>query len=58
MNNIGISILLVVVGLIIGLAVSYLINHLREKGVSKKADAMINQAKKEIVKAENGFKYV
>ena len=50
MNNIGISILLVVVGLIIGLAVSYLINHLREKGVSKKADAMINQAKKEIEK--------
>ena len=50
MNNIGISILLVVVGLIIGLAVSFLINYLRGKAVSKKADAMINQAKKEIEK--------
>ena len=50
MNSIGISILLVVVGLIIGLAVSFLINYLRGKAVSKKADAMINQAKKEIEK--------
>ena len=50
MGNIGISILLVVVGLIVGFAVSYLINYLQNKGVSKKADNMINQAKKEIEK--------
>lgn len=50
MGNIGISILLVVVGLIVGFAVSYLINYLKDKGVSKKADNMINQAKKEIEK--------
>ena len=50
MGNIGISILLVVVGLIVEFAVSYLINYLKDKGVSKKADNMINQAKKEIEK--------
>ncbi len=50
MGNIGISILLVVVGLIIGLGVAYLVSYLRDKGVSKKADDMINQAKKEIEK--------
>ena len=48
MNSIGISILLVVIGLVIGLVVSFIINSVREKTVSKKADAMINQAKKEI----------
>lgn len=50
MDNIGISILLVVVGLVVGLVVSFIINSVREKTVSKKADAMINQAKKEIEK--------
>ena len=50
MNHIGISILLVIVGLIIGLGIAYLINYLRDKGVSKKAEDMINQAKKEIEK--------
>ena len=50
MDNIGISILLVIVGLIIGLGIAYLINYLRDKGVSKKAEDMINQAKKEIEK--------
>ena len=48
MNNIGISILLVVIGLVIGFVVSYLINYLKGNMASKKADAMVNQAKKDI----------
>lgn len=50
MNNIGISILLVVIGLVIGFVVSYLINYLKGNMASKKADAMVNQAKKDIEK--------
>ena len=50
MNSIGISILLVVIGLIVGFVVSLIINNFRGTLVSKKADSMINQAKKEIEK--------
>ena len=50
MNNIGISILLVVIGLVIGFVVSLVINYFRGNLVSKKAEGMINQAKKEIEK--------
>ena len=50
MENIGISILLIVVGLVIGLVVSFIINSVRGKAISKKAEGMINQAKKEIEK--------
>ena len=50
MNSIGISILLVVIGLVVGFVVSYLINYLKGNMASKKADALINQAKKDIEK--------
>ena len=50
MNSIGISILLVVIGLVVGFVVSLIINNFRGTLVSKKADSMINQAKKEIEK--------
>jgi len=50
MNKTLFSILLVVIGLVIGVVVSYIINYLRNSLVSKKAEAMINQAKKEIEK--------
>ena len=50
MNQIGISILLVVIGLVVGFVVSFIINSLRGNLISKKTDAMINQAKKEIEK--------
>ena len=50
MNQIGISILLVVIGLVVGFVVSYLINYLKGNMASKKADTMVNQAKKEIEK--------
>ena len=50
MNSIGISILLVVIGLIVGFVVSLIVNNFRGTLVSKKADSMINQAKKEIEK--------
>ena len=50
MNKVAFSILLVVIGLVIGVVVSYIINYFRNSLVSKKAEAMINQAKKEIEK--------
>ena len=50
MNSIGISILLVVIGLVVGFVVSLIVNNFRGTLVSKKADSMINQAKKEIEK--------
>ncbi len=50
MNSIAISILLVVIGLIVGFVVSLIVNSLRGNVASKKADAMINSAKKEIEK--------
>ena len=48
MDNIGISILLVIVGLIIGLGIAYLINYLRDKGVSKKAHEVKPSARGEL----------
>ncbi len=50
MGNIGISILLVVIGLVVGFGVSFLINYLRGNLISKKSEAMIRQAQKEIEK--------
>ena len=50
MNNVVFSILLVVIGLIVGFVVSLIINQFRGTLASKKADAMINSAKKEIEK--------
>ncbi len=49
-NNIVISILLVVIGLIVGCGISFLINLLRGNMASKKADKLIEQAKKDIEK--------
>ena len=50
MNSIVISILLVVVGIVVGLVGALIVNSLRGNMASKKADNMINQAKKEIEK--------
>ena len=50
MNSIAISILLVVVGIIVGLVGALIVNSLRGNMASKKADNLINQAKKEIEK--------
>ena len=50
MNSIGISILLVVIGLVVGFVISLIVNSLSGNIASKKADAMINSAKKEIEK--------
>lgn len=49
-NSIVISILLVVIGLIVGCVISFLINLLRGNMASKKADKLIEQAKKDIEK--------
>ena len=50
MNDLGFSILLVIIGLVVGVVVSLIINALKGSVASKKADSMINQAKKEIEK--------
>ncbi len=50
MNSIAISILLVVVGIVVGLVGALIVNGLRGNMASKKADNMISQAKKEIEK--------
>ncbi len=50
MNSIVISILLVVVGIVVGLVGALIVNSLRGNMASKKADSLINQAKKEIEK--------
>ncbi|MBR2678995.1 MAG: ribonuclease Y [Bacilli bacterium] len=50
MNSIAISILLVVIGLVVGFVISLIVNSLSGNVASKKAEAMINSAKKEIEK--------
>ena len=50
MGHVWISILLVVVGLVVGFVASLIVNSMKESSVSKKAEDMINQAKKEIEK--------
>ena len=50
MNNIVFSILLVIIGLVIGFGLAFIINSIRGNLISKKAESMINSAKKEIEK--------
>ena len=50
MNNIVFSILLVIIGLIVGFGLAFIINSIRGNLVSKKAENMISSAKKEIEK--------
>lgn len=50
MNNIGFSILLVTLGVLIGFIVALVVNYFKASRASKKADALIEQAKKEIEK--------
>ena len=50
MNSVLFSILLVLIGLILGFGVSFLINMLRDNLLSKKTERMLAQAKKEIDK--------
>ena len=48
MNHIVISVLLIIVGLILGLAVSFIINLIRGNLTSKKLEELVNKTKKEI----------
>ena len=50
MNKVLFSILLVLIGLILGFGVSFLINMLRDNLLSKKTERMLAQTKKEIDK--------
>ena len=50
MNSVLFSILLVLIGLILGFGVSFLINMLRDNLLSKKTERMLAQTKKEIDK--------
>ena len=47
MNNIGFSILLFVLGLIIGFAMIWLVNYLKKKNDDKTAESIIDKAKKD-----------
>ena len=47
MNNMVFSVLLIIIGLIVGFGISFIINLLRGNIASKKADNIINHAKKE-----------
>ena len=50
MNNVLFSILLILIGLILGFGVSFLINLLRDNLLSKKTERMLALTKKEIDK--------
>ncbi len=50
MNNIIFSVLLIIIGLVIGFGLAFIINSIRGNLVSKKAENMIGSAKKEIEK--------
>lgn len=47
MNSVLISVLLIVIGLSVGIGISFIINLLRGNMASKKADGIINQARKD-----------
>lgn len=46
MNNIIFSVLLIIIGLVIGFGLAFIINSIRGNLVSKKAENMIGSAKK------------
>ena len=50
MSNILFSILLVIIGLIVGIVITFIVNSFRENNASKKAEKVINQAKKDAEK--------
>ena len=50
MSNILFSILLVIIGLIVGIIITFIVNSFRENNASKKAEKVINQAKKDAEK--------
>lgn len=50
MNDIAFSILLVLVGLFVGMIITFLINYIKEKNSSKKAEIMLENARNEAAK--------
>jgi len=52
MDNIAFSILLIIIGLVIGIVAVYLFNYLKGKAAESKADKLIEKAKKEAEKAK------
>ncbi|MCI8347171.1 MAG: ribonuclease Y [Bacilli bacterium] len=50
MNNMLLSILLIIIGLIVGFGIEFIFNYLKGNMASKKAEGLINQAKKEAEK--------
>ena len=50
MNKVLFSILLIVIGLVVGFCISLIVNFLKGSNASKKAEKLINQAKKDIEK--------
>ena len=58
MSDTVFSILIFVLGLVIGLALLALINYLKNKGKEKTANSIIASAKKEADKIMNNFFYI
>ncbi len=50
MDNMLLSILLIIIGLIVGFGIEFIFNYLKGNIASKKAEGLINQAKKEVEK--------
>ena len=50
MDNILFSILLVIIGLIVGIVITFIVNAFKENSASKKAEKVINQARKDAEK--------
>ena len=50
MSGLGFSILLVVIGLLVGFFIAFVINSLKGSMASRKAESIINSAKKEVDK--------
>lgn len=55
MNNLIFSILLVIIGLLIGFFIAFVINMVRVSAAAKKAESLINHAKKEIEKLKRDY---
>lgn len=55
MNNISLSILLVLIGLFVGIIIMFIINYFKGNSASKKAETMVEKAKKEADKIKRDY---
>lgn len=55
MNHILFSILLIIIGLVVGVVISFIFNYMKENNASKKAEALLENAKKEAEKTKREY---